>query len=204
MRLFNTVQELWSYCAFCPLCQEICREPLVDVAIDSDGNIHTTYEKKDQFLYITCEKRLWKRSKTYQTVCKYVIDCVNNTFTVQSLPDTPQEASCYIQSLCDQCRCSFVYGSDMELRMPSQTVSNIGLDREHFELTDDKDRYNINYYYGYNNPPGQVMYIEREPIDCEYDKDADRELGIRLPIMELDFSDQKKIINKLKTLILFS
>ena len=206
MKLFNTVQELWSYCAFCPLCQDVCRDIIVDVAMDSDRNLRTSYEKKDQFLHIKCEQSSKSRSRStkrsYSVISQYVIDCMQNTFTVQFLPDTPVNAYCYIQSMCEECAYTFVYGSDMELHANSQKVLNIGLDREHIELSDETHRYNLNFYYSNDVPPGIGLFVEREEIDCEYDKDRDR--GIKLPLMTLDFSVPKKVIDKLKTLILFS
>ncbi len=208
MKLFNTVQELWSYCAFCPLCEDICRDVIVDVAMDSDFNIETSFEKKDQFLHITCERRLWrsrpidkKKNRTHETVCKYVIDCTKNTFTLLSQPDTPEQASCYIQSMCESCANTFTYGADMELYAHSQKVFNIGLERESIELSDDTHRYELNYYYSNDTPPGVGMFVYRSLLDAEGDPDN---LGIKLPLMELDFYDPKKVINKLKTLILFS
>lgn len=208
MKLFNTVQELWSYCAFCPLCQDVCREVMVDVAMNSDMSNETLYEKKDQFLYITCERHLWRRrpidkkkNRKYETVCKYVIDCTQNTFTFQAMPDMPPETSCYIQSICENCTSTFAYGADMELYTPSQKIFNIGLEREAIKLTDNTHRYELNYYYGSDAPPGEGMFVYRSLLDADGDPDS---LGIKLPLMELDFSDQKKIINKLKTLILFS
>jgi hypothetical protein len=207
MKNFNTIQELWDYCSYCPVCDRNCRDVVVSVGPDGAFSLVSS-EKKDNNLYLQCT---YKNKKSAYTV-EYNINCIDNTFAVdvpnvQELPlgeiAKPQKVKeayffFFVEGLCHECDCTSSHGLDLELDILDKKVSNIGLERESFYLFQEKDKFHVSVIYDRN-----VMLVSR----CYFDNEAgfsESYKTIELPLVKLDLVDQIKAINKIKTLILFS
>jgi hypothetical protein len=209
MKSFNTVQELWDHCSFCPICQEDCRDVLISVGPDAVFQILDS-EKDDSFLDMSCT---FTNKKNVYSV-QYKINCQDNTFTVDvtdvqlltaaaQLPNKKVEEAYfyfYLQSSCPKCQCAVTYGSDLELDILDRKITNIELEREGFYLLKEIDKFHITTIYDRN-----IILVSRcqgiEDGDLGFEED---DKTITLPMVKLDFTNQAKIVNKIKTLILFS
>lgn len=206
MKIFNSMQELWDYCSFCPICRQE-REITVSVGPDEVFELNS-FVKQGSTLELHCTFR--KKQNDYYI--DYKIDCESNSFDVQvtdileKMPETkltPDKASrayffFYIQSNCQQCDCSNVHGKDLELDLLEKKIFNIGLERESYWLLSETDKYHISILHDSN-----VMKVTRCYGIDELDFRED-DKPINLPIVNLDLSNQQKVVSKIKTLILFS
>ncbi len=208
MKLFNTIQELWDYCAYCPICMRNCREVIVSVGPDAVF-ILVSSQKKDNELYLQCT---YKNKRSIYTV-EYNINCTDNTFLVKvpnvvelplgetAKPEKVKEAYFFffIEGLCKECSCTSAHGLDLELDIVDRKVANIGLERESFYLLESKDKFHVTPIHDRN-----IMLVSRCYVDDEQIGFTESDKPIELPLVKLDLSDQEKTSNKIKTLILFS
>lgn len=205
MKLFNTIQELWDYCQYCPICARNCREVIATVGPDysfllidyskyeSKLDLHCTYKKKGNVFNID-----------------YHIDCKENTFRVGEprtvsvsldplKPEKVKSANFYffIEGICHECNSSSTNSQDLEFDLESSTIYNMGLERENFYLSDADEHFHITPIHDRN-----VMLVSRLYQNGQVGFSESK--TIELPMVKLDLSDQARTINKLKTLILFS
>ena len=191
-------KELWDHCLFCPVCQNAERKMFVSVGPDAVFSLNR-FQKRDSLLYLQCIYR----KESYLYTVEYNIDCNTNLFDVAvpqvqiNIPGQQIAAQrvsrayfyFYLQSRCEQCDGSAAYSNDLELDVLDKKVFNIELERERFVITDDT----VNYY---------LTVIHDQDLTL-VSNDSDQG-SIKLPLLNIDFSDQPKMINKIKTLILFS
>lgn len=208
MKTFNSVQELWDYCLFCPICMRNCREVVVSVGPDGVF-ILISSQKKDNNLYLQCT---YKNKRNIYNV-DYNINCLDNTFHVE-VPKVQELAPgevanpirvkqayffFFVEGLCHECHCTSAHGLDLELDIVDKKISNIGLERESFYLLEGKDKFHVTPIHDRN-----VMLVSRCYVDDEEIGFSESDKTIELPLVKLDLSDQAKATNKIKTLILFS
>lgn len=208
MKQFATIQELWDYCAYCPICLRNCREVVVSVGPDG-AFILVTAKKQENALYLQCT---YKNKRNVYSV-NYDINCLDNTFKVdvshvrEIAPgeeiNTDRIKRAYffffVEGLCRECHCTSAHGVDLELDIVDRKISNIGLDRESFYLLEGKDKFHVSPIHDRN-----VMLVSRCYPDDEGIGFIESDKTIELPLVKLDLSDQDRVVNKLKTLILFS
>lgn len=208
MKALNSVQDLWAHCRFCPICQDMCRDVTIDVGPDDVFTI-SSFEKQDHILRLECTFRAKKQR--YRTV--YSVNCLDNTFKVDISEPVHESASSdsykrndrasapyfffYIFSDCKKCNSAHTNSSDLELDLLERKVSNIGIEREGVYLLTEKDKFHISLFYDRN-----VMLVSRAREEDSVIVDDDKH--VELPLVNLDFSNPNKVINKIKTLILFS
>lgn len=205
MKLFNTIQELWDYCKYCPICTRNCREVIVSVGPDFSF-ILISHSKNDTNLVLQCT---YKRKGDIYNV-DYQINCIDNTFHITepkvvqlandiAKPEKVKEAYFYffIEGLCNECNGSSANSQDLEFDLEDGTISNMGLERENFYLFETEEKFHITPIHDRN-----VMLVSRLYQNGEVGFSESK--TIELPIVKLDLSDQAKTVNKLKTLILFS
>ena len=208
MKEFNSIQELWDYCAFCPICMRKCREVFLSVGPDAVF-VLVSHQKKDNNLYLQCT---YKNKRSVYTV-EYNINCADNSFIVDvpnvvelpigetAKPQKIKEAYFFffLEGLCKECHCTSSHSKDLELDIVDRKISNIGLERESFYLFEGKDKFHVSPIHDRN-----VMLVSR----CYPEEDglgfSESDKTIELPLVKLDLSDQEKATNKIKTLILFS
>jgi hypothetical protein len=207
MKIFNTTEELWNYCLFCPVCQDPDR--YIDITVGPDEHFEIEdweYDGGGQ-LRLNCSFRLdrtYKKNRPGSYTASYLIDCQQNTFQLTANGPDPVIANhaagfeffFHIFAKCVKCNYSYINTVDLELNK-DHTISNLQMDRESAYMIGEKDKYHITLSHDRN-----VMMVTRcQIIDKTLE---DEENVIELPLINLDFSNHTKIINKIKTLILFS
>ena len=208
MKTFNSIQELWDYCSFCPICMRNCREVVVSVGPEGVF-ILISSQKKDNNLYLQCT---YKNKRNIYNV-DYDINCLDNTFKVEvpkvqelapgevANPKRVKQAYFFffVEGLCNECNCATAHSLDLELDIVDRRISNIGLERESFYLLGGKDKFHVTPIHDRN-----VMLVSRCYVDDEEIGFSESDKTIELPMVKLDLTDQEKATNKIKTLILFS
>lgn len=203
MKILNTVQQLWSNCLFCPICQDITRTIHVSVGPDEAFQLQS-FKKINHILHLDCLFQV--RMLKYKAI--YEINCLDNSFSCHiGKPETAQSsvdrASApyfyfYIQGDCKQCNDTYASSKDLELDLLNKKIQNIGVEREGIYLRGKDSHYHLTMSYD-----EKEMLITR----CHEENGLmveDSGKPFHLPIMEFDFTKPKKVINKIKTILLFS
>lgn len=207
MKIFNTVEELWDHCLFCPVCQDPDR--YVDITVGPDEHFEIEdWEADGSQLRLTCNfrfDRTDKKNRASKYSATYLIDCQQNTFKLTTNGPDPVIANhaagfelfFHIFAKCEKCNCSYINTADLELNNKDHIISNIQIDRDSVYMIGEKDKYHITLSHDRN-----VMMVSR----CQMKDNTieDEESVIELPLVNLDFSNHSKVVNKIKTLILFS
>lgn len=191
MKIFNTFQELWAQCLFCPVCQDVCRA--ITINSDLPGVVIENWSKKEQIVSISVIMTI-SSLKLKNHKAQYEIDGINNSFTTSFQGKSP-ELSFQIVSVCEKCLTTFTVSSSCILDVHSGKIYNIGIDKDNAILSDGKHNYSITllYYSG-------KMLISKHKIDelvSEHDTSD-------FPLVKLDFSHPNIALNKIKTMLLFS
>lgn len=207
MKSFNTIQELWDYCKYCPICTRNCRQ--IEVSVGPDLSfILINHQKEDNNLILQCT---YKKSDHIYNI-DYNINCVDNTFQVGEPrlvqlgnnstlnPEQVKRAYFYffIEGVCGECDCTTTSGVDLEFDVEDGTISSIELERENFYLFETDEKYHLTVIHDRNSILISRLHLNKDMGYSESSK------PIELPMFKLDFSDQAKTIKKIKTLILFS
>jgi len=188
----ETVQKLWSYCLYCPICDDTSREIVVSAGPEDFFKL-VFFKKEDHILNIQC---VYKK----KFVVTYNVDCLNNTFKVCGNDPNSDKIYCYfnMQSVCRQCNASHTTSSDLELNWTNNSIYRIGVEREGVYLLSTKDKYHISMVY-----ENSTMLISK----CFKDEDGqiidDNRICI-LPLVDLDFSEPRKTAHRIKTMLVFS
>jgi hypothetical protein len=211
MRIFNTVQELWSHCLFCPLCQVPSRTITLQVGPDDqftlDGNI--PYHRIGSDLLIYSSFQIDRQDPDYvkgNIATTHIINCVDNTFELQVSDTNPLLAEkakksyfyFYVYANCSLCDNSYVNSTDIEFDPEKKIVYNLQMDREGYYLLSEEDSYHVT-----TSHDRHVVMVSRVEVP-ETGVRIDNEKVLELPFFNLDVSNLSKAINKIKTLILFS
>ena len=203
MKKFNTLQELWSFALFCPLCQDITRE--VIVAGGPSNVIEVKSQKKtNEILKIQCSAKLARQSYNIA----YYIDCIKNTFTVsiteaqvQDPPVKGTSSPTFTLSLISDCRIcgnTSMNSEDIEIDLLTKKVSNFEVCMEGIYLLNQKNKYHLTL-----NHKAQELILSK----CHEDDDGsiiDDNKTISFPLTHFDFSKPKKVLNRIRTLLVFS
>ena len=207
MKLFNTIQELWDYCVYCPICTRNCREIAISVGPDSNF-ILVDYKKQNNDLILQCTYK--KRREIYSI--NYTINCLDNSFQIGTpavielgpdiiaKPEKVKGAYFYffIEGICNECDSTSASSRDLEFDRVDSCIVDIGLERENFYLFDTGEKYHVTPIHDRNVMLVSHLYPTEDMSYTESSK------PIELPLVKLDLTDQAKTINKIKTLILFS
>lgn len=203
MKILNTVENLWDYCLFCPICQKKIREITISVGPDEVFEL-TSFEKNENSLILNCSTKI--RNNIYY--CRYDINCNSNKFqfSVLGASTLPTELAInrasspyfyfYIYSNCTECGLSYLNSNDLELDLLDDKVVNIGLEREGIHILNQNGNFLISISYGSNN-----MLISRVLLE---DGIYVNGKPSTFPIADFDFSNPGRVINKIKTMLLFS
>lgn len=202
MKSFDNLQRVLDYCTFCPLCQKDIRYISVSVGPDRFWSFES-FNKENDVLTLTCTYEY----KQIRYFMNYNFNCIDNTFDIEEpqlenevlqkeLFEKAKEAYFYfyIDGICPSCECSAAATSDIELDPQARVITNIQLEREKFFLLKEKDKFHITLAHSSN-----IMIVSKYNEDS-FEEDSE----VELPLFNLDFTDQSKIVLKIKTLILFS
>lgn len=196
MKILNTLQEVWDYCAICPICQSV-REvntyisPSTAFYIDSLIKVESTLNIAGHFKFLHAPP-IFRANLS--------INCLNNSFNWHLSDSFLQE---YVSSFdlrmtgdCHHCNCTYC-NAEADFDYQTNTISNIRIDRDGYRLLSEPDKFHIVVHY-----PNNEMGISRI---CGSGTDLiDLNEVVRLPIIELDFTRIAETINKIKTMIVFS
>jgi hypothetical protein len=211
MKILNTLHDLWRHSLFCPICQDYCRDVSITVGPDFVFEL-VSFEKVNDILYLNCT---FKRKREIKYKINYTIQTLTNKFDVNvieveptneayaSEPDEITKASkayffFYLHGDCRQCDSAHSNSSDIELNMTQKVCSNIGIERDGIYLLKHKDKYHITIAYDSDN-----MLISKCFEDEEHGIVDDNKI-FECPIANFDFSNPERVINKIKTLMIFS
>ena len=207
MRAFETLQQLWDYCLFCPLCKENSRGISIRVGPDDRFSLLsvTPYQKTDLQLRLHCQYRSVHTEEPI--ILTYVIDCQSNAFELeigdihgniqQALADQARRAYFYyyLNANCTKCNNAVADTTDVEFDPDRKVVYNLQIEREGYYLASEREQYHITLSHDRN-----VVMVSRfiegaQPLDTR---------AIELPFFEPNVSDISKAICRIKTLLLFS
>jgi|SRR5579885_3112265 len=202
MKKFDTLQQLWDYCRFCPLCQLPCRS--VSVGMDDDAYGLLSHNKEENQLVIEAEFSY----KRHGRKVIFTIDCTTNQLKTNvldpqpSLHTTNKARKAYVGFVvygdCPQCERSSATSSEIELDITGETLGPIKMDREGIYLTEFEDKFHVSLFYDSETIKVSKCYLDDDNIVVDDNK------ILELPLVNLDFANKEKIVGKIKTLILFS
>lgn len=203
MKSLNSIQELWSYCLFCPICQDITRDMQVSVGPDDVFTL-SSFEKNNHILTLhTCF-----RVKKLKYNIKYDINCLDSSFIADISDPIPSDKVVegsklpyfyfYIRSNCQICDASHSNGTDLELDLGTRVIKNIGVETDGIYLLKEKTKYHISMEYD------NGKMIISKCFEDENGELLDDNKPFSFPIINFDFSDTKRVVRRIKTLLVFS
>ncbi len=222
MKQFNSLQELWSYCLFCPICRDTCRDISISVGPDSQFKF-ISYKKRDQFLYLFCT---FQQRKLPKYKVDFVFDTIKNVYKVETTDiievstDGDMNADknleeeerhrlrhrvtnlyfyFYIHSDCKKCGIAHTNSADVELVASKRIIESFQIERDSVYILEPNDKYHLTISYD----TGKALISKCSIDDITYEI-IDDEKTFECPIVNFDFSNPQKVINKIKTLITFS
>lgn len=186
MKLFDNLEKMWEYCEFCPVCQKNSRKIYVYIGPEDIFEIES-YTKDNGVLDLCCFFIDTTRLKYDLDIN---IDCITNSFDITWPTGNCDKLNAilkdkflyiYVQSFCKGC--SDTYSADIEASFLDKKFSNMKLEKEVVLLKQ---------WLLITNHEDSKMYLIK-----------DRK-KITLPIINFDYSDPQKVIDRLKTLIIFT
>jgi hypothetical protein len=203
MKHLNSVQEVWARCMFCPLCQDVVRD--VDVIVGpSEMAELVSFKKNGPILEVKCKIPLGSKKNVHT----YYIDCPRNTFTfsvvevgIQEAPNNRVAGGYFFltfMSSCPQCNCTYTNSLDMELDFLQKKISNLGISLEGIYLLKDKSKFHLTFQH-----ENDTILVSKMTEDTNGEL-VDDNKTVSFPMTHFDFSKPKKVLNRLKTLLVFS
>lgn len=196
MKNFNSLQDLWNYCLYCPICQDFTRtiEPIIG---PEDVYRLISYQKKNHLLDLRI-----KAKDADSLVHKYevIIDCSSNEFIIHKKYDYSPQVDVfylYLFSNCDNCD-SHVNTSDIDFNLLSNKLEEISLDQEGNNLLNGKHKYNVIADYSSN-----CLIISKLSVSKDGNLSISKNHAI-LPLIDLDYTDQSVVSQKITNLLIFS
>jgi hypothetical protein len=206
MKNFETINQLWEYLLVCPFCK---KDRKIELSIGPDEVFNfIDWKKSKNVLNITFNTII--ESASYVSTWK--IDCNTNKFGINtetihckhvkltsSLPSADySNLYFYAYSDCKHCNCSFSNTSDLCISKNSYlTIDNILIEREGFYL---KKNDNNHYYVLVADYYHDKMYVHSVKMLKGAIKEKNKE--ITLPLLDFDFSNHEKMLNKITTILL--
>jgi hypothetical protein len=204
MKNFNTINQLWDNLLICPFCN---KERKVELSIGPDGVFNLiTWDKSKNIITIVFSISI--ESVLYTSTWK--IDCNSNKFGINtksmgseltsSLPSSEySNLYFYLYSECNNCNNSFSNTSDLSISSKEYLkIDNIGIEREGWFI---KKPEHQQYYALVADYQYDKMYFNNVEMFKGIIKKKSKEIS--LPLLELDFSNHEKLLNKIGTMLLF-
>lgn len=201
MKNFNSLQELWSYSLYCPVCKNMDRR--IDLTVGKDDWFRLVeFRKINQILTIIMERPQERHIRT-----KVEIDCVTNkdsryTYDTSGKPvkEYPTFMTISTFSTCDGCG-SITNSEDFIVNFITNRIHlPLNLENEIIVLNDKKinDKlYTVNF-----------LHLEESVEISIFDKPIDQTQVLRRPLLvpmfDLDLSSLDKALKRIKTIVLFS
>jgi hypothetical protein len=206
MKEFKSLQQLLSYCLYCPICKDISRK--VSVSVGPETEIRLVSDRKiDKILHLNIEAVGLQGDVTY----KILIDCCLNTVKTHKTgidissekydPDISYVDNMYMYffGACPICM-SCINTNEISLNLLDGTVDSksLGLENEMFHIGDGNEEYTVtNNFY--------AKHMEIIKVAPETDNEVARNnKAVTCPIFEINFNNLDKTMKRLKTIIVFS
>jgi hypothetical protein len=197
MKSFNSLQELWSYSLYCPVCKNMDRR--IDLSIGMDDCFRLIeFRKINQILTIIMERPQEKNIRA-----KVEIDCVTNAasrYVYDTLGNPAKEHVTFMTvstfSTCDDCG-SVTNSEDFIVNFMTYDIHlPIHLENEFIVLNDKKAN---NRLYSVN-----FLHLEEFVEISVFDKTQESRRPLSVPMFDLDLSNIDKALKRIKTIVLFS
>lgn len=197
-----SVQKLWSHCIYCPICKDVCR---TNEIVPFHGTKITKWSKEDATIHIKClvEKQTYENNKSSKFL-RWKLSCdinaIDNTVLSEIVAAKDEkefpELEFQVIGNCLKCLNTFSTGQ-FSIDLKSGIVEKISLDKDSVHLLTEDGNYHVSLLH-YSNS----MVVSK----CSIRDDGSIEDGETtiFPMVEVDFHQPKKVINKIKTLLLFS
>lgn len=196
MKILNNLQEVWKHCLFCPLCQDVCRN--IHVYPLAKNTSLDNLNKQDNIIEFDCHTNTTKKSSKSMKV-HYRLDAINNSFEFDILKPGEDvqvsNISMEISGGCTKCHKTHSISSSFDLDQKSRTIKNFGIDKESVMLFDGNSYYHIT-----------TLHYSKQLLvsKCEDDSYLSEGEAISLPFINLDFTNPKAVLTKIKTLLILS
>ncbi len=205
MKNFETINKLWDYLSKCQIC-DTNRSIDLTVSLDENFQIHlysSSFFKKKNVLEIKFQSHI--EGVIYHST--WLIDCNTNKFGFNSTSAEMKQTSSlpssdylnlyfYLYADCDQCG-SCANTLDLSISKEEYlTICNIGIERETFFI----EKNDTQCYCLVADHLENKMYASNVEMMKRVVKKRSREITI--PLLDLDFSNQQKILNKINTILL--
>ena len=105
----------------------------------------------------------------------------------------------YINADCKVCNSASANSTDIELSHNNNLVTNLGIEREGIFIVLSKNNYHLTILHDSNKTLINKCIIDKVSYDIIDDGKV-----FECPIVNFDFSNLQKVVNKIKTLITFS
>lgn len=200
----NTIQDLWTKCLYCPLCQETCRS--IEVSAGPDRSFRDTSALKyDNTLHI----KTYFKLKQLRYRMQYDINCLTNKFEMSIADESDVEmdadksieeericrkvdrsdAYFWLDGNCPKCS-SHICSDDIYLKMKYKKLEDISIESETVKVL---DQYEV------------IMHPSRNEMEIgKLDKMSIFIKRFTYPLAELDFSNPQKAIERIETIITFN
>lgn len=196
MKILNNLQEVWSHCLFCPVCQDVCRNISI-FPLTRNMSIEKL-NKQNQIIEFDCHVNNSKKSAESMKV-HYKLDAINSSFEFEILqPGENMHVSNISMEIfggCTKCNKTNSISSSVDLDIKRLSINNFGIDKDSVMLFDGNNYYHITIL----NYSKQLLVSK-----CEDDSFFSEGEAISLPLINLDFTNPKAILTRIKTLLILS
>lgn len=196
MKILNNLKEVWEHCLFCSLCQDVCRNIHVYPLIKNTSLDNLI--KQDNIIEFDCH--INNPKKTVKGIrIHYKLDAVNNSFEIDMLKSKEDvqvpNISMEIFGGCTKCNKTHSISSSFDLEIKSKTIENFGIAKDSVMLFDGN-----NYYHITTLHYSKQLLVSK----CEDDSYLSEGEAISLPFINLDFTNPRAVLTKIKTLLILS
>lgn len=217
---FCTLKQLIEYCSICPVCTKN-RHIDVTVGPDSVASLENDEDGSNDWIrlqHFEIGSKVKLLIVAHIKVSKYKllfeIDTVTNNFLV-TIPQLKSDNAQYNKSVdtasrpefyfhlyasCKECGQSSLNTNDLIFDFKSKTLYNLGVDSEICILHDRDDTFDLYYDWAKD----QIKICLQRDEDQKVMIDSEYTSSFSIPMTKLDFSDQDKLLKRLKTLHMFS
>jgi len=193
----DTIKFLWEYCSYCYICKDNCRDISIIVGP------RPSFLSEEIFTLISFKKSknfLMLKIKAYKKIYNFTINCNTNDFKIKNNENLNGKFFFYLHGSCINCD-SYANTLDIDIDFNNKKLKNIGIEQERILISDLEYKYLISIFYQLNST---LVY---KWLDTDESSDLIIKIndkGFKIPIVDLDLSDQKATINKInKFLLLF-